>query len=127
MRIPRDNRSVKSVAKTSPGLRERDVLLDTDGDSPLGDASFESPSPRRLESVFVLLEHVLEDYVGHEVVFEFQHDLDSTIFTYRTFRDRGARTVTEELFRILLLSVTETAFRITGTKRVTPELQVNAD
>lgn len=54
---------------------------------------------------------------------EFIH-FNGTIYTYRTFRDRGAKTVTDELFRILLLSVIETAFGITGTERVTPELQV---
>ena len=54
---------------------------------------------------------------------EFVH-FNGTIVTYRAFRDRGEKTVTDELFRILLLSVIETTFGNAGTKRVTPELQV---
>lgn len=38
--------------------------------------SLESPLPRRLEIVLILFEHVLEDDVGLEVTFEFQHALD---------------------------------------------------
>jgi len=57
-------------------LRERDVLLDTVGDTPLGDTTFERPFPLRIEGVFMLLKHMLKNDVRFEVIFEFEHALD---------------------------------------------------
>ncbi len=57
-------------------LRERDVLLDTVGDTPLGDATFERPFPLGIEGVFILLKHMLKNDVRLEVIFEFEHALD---------------------------------------------------
>ncbi len=50
---------------------------------------------------------------------EFVH-FNGTIFTYRTYRDRTGESVTDELFRILLLSAIETALGVPKGGRTTP-------
>jgi len=45
---------------------------------------------------------------------------NGTIFTYRLFRDRRGASVTDELFRILLLALLETLVAQSGQKRVVP-------
>lgn len=57
-------------------LRERNVLLDTVGDAPLGDTTFEGPFPLGIEGVFMLLKHMLKNDVRLEVIFELEHALD---------------------------------------------------
>jgi hypothetical protein len=52
---------------------------------------------------------------------EFVH-FNGTIFTYRTFRDRKGEPVTDELFRILLLSAIETALDVPAARRTTPSI-----
>lgn len=83
--------------------------------TPKGDASFDS----------TLYAQYLDSKAGTIGVMQeppqFVH-FNGTIYTYRTFRDRGGSTVTDELFRVLLLSVIETAIGISGSERVTPDV-----
>ena len=57
-------------------LRERDVLLNTVGDAPLGDTTFQGTFPLGIEGVFMLLKHMLKNDVRLQVIFEFEHALD---------------------------------------------------
>jgi hypothetical protein len=57
---------------------------------------------------------------------EFVH-FSGTIFSYRTFRDCGSRQVTDELFRVLLLAVVETALDVPTERRVLPAVEKLAD
>ena len=52
---------------------------------------------------------------------EFVH-FNGTIFTYRLFRDSNGRPVTDELFRVLLLSLIESAMQVPTTLRACPSI-----
>jgi hypothetical protein len=54
---------------------------------------------------------------------QFVH-FNGTIFTYRTFRDSNGEPVTDDLFRVLLLSLIEAALDLKKSSRTVPSLDV---
>jgi hypothetical protein len=89
------------------------TLFPTTRSTHLGDFGFDS----------MLFAQFLDHHKGTIGVMKTPPDFvhfNGTIFTYRTFRDRNNKSVTDELFRILLLSILETALHVGNENRVTP-------
>jgi hypothetical protein len=49
---------------------------------------------------------------------------NTTVFNYRRYRDRGGAAFTDKLFRVLLLSVIESALHVPEAQRTTPSVDV---